>query len=251
MSWVDGPMLAFDTETTGVNVETDRILSASLVHINRNDPPYVATEWINPGVPIPATATAIHGITDTFIKQKGQDPAETLEALCLVVAAVLQEGTPIVGMNVTYDLTIFDRECRRHGVLPLSSRVPVRPAIDVMVLDKKVDPYRKGSGMRKLTAICPLYKVPLDGAHSSEADAMAAARVAWRMGRLYPPLGELTAQQLHDLQVQWKVEQDASFARWAKSQKKEISDCDGSWPYRPHPDDIPVPSGELEEVPLF
>lgn len=235
-AWVDGPMLSFDTECTGVDVDRDHILSATLVHITGADDGrgiHVATEWINPGVPIPPDSTKIHGITDEQIHERGGDPAETLEALCLVMAAVLGEGTPLVGMNLVYDLTILDRNCRRKQVTPLGDRVELAPAIDVFILDKQVDPYRKGKNMRTLGAICPLYRVELGAAHTSEADALAAARVAYRIGRLYPALGALSARHLHDLQVGWKIEQDASFAEWLVKQNRPPVGVDGHWPIRP------------------
>ena len=51
----------------------------------------------------------------------------------------------------------------------------LRPVLDPRVLDKHIDPYRRGG--RKLTDLCAHYKVALDGAHSADADAIAACRV--------------------------------------------------------------------------
>ncbi len=249
MGWFDGPMLAFDTETTGVSVENDRIVSASLVNVVPERARLSDTVYINPGVPIPPGASAIHGITDEWITANGGDPLESLEAVVLVLAAVLStHDVPIVGHNLVYDFTILDRECRRHGVTPLSDRVEIWPAIDTFILDKKVDPFRKGTGMRKLENILPLYNVPQVGkAHTSEADCYSAAAVAWRMGRLYPPLGALSLAQVHALQVEWKKQQDKNMATWLKGQKRDYSDCTGEWPVR-----LPAePAGELEEVPLW
>ena len=61
-SWSAGPFLGFDTETTGVDVTTDRIVTAALVHRDARGTT-VRTWIIDPGVEIPAPATAIHGIT--------------------------------------------------------------------------------------------------------------------------------------------------------------------------------------------
>jgi DNA polymerase-3 subunit epsilon len=232
-------MLGFDIEATGVSVEDDHVLSASLVHIRHRvgskGPREVLadTQWINPGVPIPAGATAIHGITDGYVRTVGGDPAEVLEAVTLVLAAVISEGTPLVGMNVPYDLTILDRNCRRHGVQPLEQRVErIAPVVDVMVLDKAVDPYRKGSGMRKLGAICPLYRVDPGTLHDSEQDALAACRIAWRIGRMYRKIGRLDPYELHALQAQWKLEQDTSLAAYLVRLDKDPDGVDGQWPIR-------------------
>lgn len=266
--WIDGPMLGFDIEATGVDVESDHILSASLVHIRhrlgdklKRREVLADTQWINPGVPIPPGATAIHGITDGYVQTVGHDPPEVLESVVLVLAAVLSEGTPLVGMNVPYDLTILDRNCRRHGVTTLSERVvgtagEIAPVVDVMVLDKAVDPYRKGKGMRKLGAICPLYRVQAGTAHDSEQDALAACRVAWRIGRMYRKVGRLNPYELHSLQAQWKIEQDTSFAAWLVKQDRDPAGVDGQWPIRALPERINPPvslddPGNLEDVALW
>jgi DNA polymerase-3 subunit epsilon len=227
-------MLAFDTETTGVSTEHDHILTASLIHIVPGQPTMSSTEWINPGVPIPESSSKIHGIYDREIKEKGQDPAETLESICLVIAAVMGvDGTPLVGMNMVFDLTMLDRNCRRYGVKPLDERIEIVPVIDAMVLDKKVEPFRKGTGMRKLTSIAPLYGIPVGKAHASEDDALLAARVCWRIGKMYPAVGQLSALELHHYQMIWKKAQDKSFAAWLKGQQRDATGVDGQWPYRP------------------
>lgn len=235
-SWTDAPMLAFDTETTGVLVEEDHILTASLVHIQ--GPPtrkaMADTLMINPGVEVPAESSKIHGLTTEYIKANGGEPAESLEAICLVIAAVMQDRqTALVGMNLVFDLTMLDRNCRRWGVTPLTDRVgQIRPALDAMILDKKVDPFRKGTGMRKLDNIAPLYRVPRGDAHTSEADALCAARVVWRIGRLYPPIGELDLGTIHELQAAWKKTQDTNLARWLKGKGRDTTGVDGQWPIR-------------------
>lgn len=233
MGWADGPLMGFDIESTGVDVETDHILTASFVHARPGETLLSETVWMNPGVAIPVGATQIHGITNEKIKQVGEDPATVLESTVLILTAMVNDQTPIVGMNISYDLTILDRNCRRHGVVPLGERLdPIAPVVDIMVLDKLVDPFRKGTGMRKLSALCPLYKVDPGTAHESASDALAAMRIAWRMAKLYPALGRLSAMELHRGQVMWKAEQDKSFARWLKTQKRDATGVDGQWPIR-------------------
>lgn len=233
MGWTDGPLLGFDVETTGVDVETEHILTASMVLLQPGQPVRSETAIIRPGFPVPESSTKIHGLTDEYIQANGGDPAEELEAVCLVMAAIIEEQTtPIVGMNLVFDFTILDRNCRRVGVVPLTDRIQIEPVIDAMVLDKRVDPYRKGSGSRKLTSIAPLYGVPADGAHTSAGDALMAARVVWRIGRLYPPLGELDPFELHCLQAKWKQDQDGNLAKWLKSKGRDTTGVDGAWPVR-------------------
>jgi DNA polymerase-3 subunit epsilon len=226
-------MVGFDCETTGVDTERDLILSASIVNIPRTAPPAETTEYLlHPGLTDPVGGQEIHRMTLPFLKENGSDPAETLEAMCQVLSIMVDEQTPLVGMNVPFDLTMLDRNCRLYGVTPLTDRCQIY-ALDAFVLDKAVDPYRKGK--RNLQTLAGQYRIPWDedSAHTSAADALAAARVVWRIGRLHPKLGSLSVPQLHQLQVEWKQAQDASFAEYLRKNRKPTEGVDGRWPIRP------------------
>lgn len=101
--------------------------------------------------------------------------------------------------------------------------------IDPLVLDKFVDPFRRGS--RKLEAVCPHYGVRLDQAHDAAADAIGAARVAWRIARKYPAIASKPLAELHELQVKAKAEQAASFQEHLR-RKGSDEVIDGSWPLK-------------------
>lgn len=71
--WYEGPLAAFDTETTGVDVETDRIVSAALVVQDAPGARPRVTRWlVNPGVPVPAAATEVHGLTEEHLQRNGR-----------------------------------------------------------------------------------------------------------------------------------------------------------------------------------
>lgn len=233
MSWHNGPMLPFDTETTGVDVENDRIVTASLVSINGSN---VTTDsyLINPGVDIPNEATAVHGITTEHAAAHGKPPAEVLDIIAADLALSLHRGIPVVGMNVAFDLTILDRDCYRHGVPTVTDRLdgaPLAPVIDVRVLDKQVEQRRRGK--RKLTDLCEHYKVRIDGAHDASFDAIAAARVAWRIAQKYPAIGTMPLPELHKHQIDWAFEQAASLQAYFRRSGKPDAVVDGAWPIRP------------------
>src|SRR5262249_12478895 len=71
-------------------------------------------------------------------------------------------------------------------------------------------------GKRTLTAVCAHYNVPLDEAHAANADALAAARVAWRLAQAYPELRDVDLATLHRQQIDWAAEQAASFEDWLR-----------------------------------
>src|SRR6201999_698587 len=78
-------------------------------------------------------------------------------------------------------------------------------------IDRAIDRYRKGK--RTLGALCEHYQVRLDGAHSSAGDALATARLAWRLAKNYPDqVGHVPLATLHDQQTGWYHAQTLRFA---------------------------------------
>lgn len=210
MTWTAGPLLGFDTETTGVDVSEDRIVSAALV---RRQPGAtdVRTWLLDPGVPIPPEASAIHGITTEVARADGQDPAGALDEIAKELAAALVDGIPVVAFNATFDLCILQAELRRYGLPSLEDRIggPVAPVVDPLVLDRAVDRYRKGP--RKLVDLCGVYAVAGDGAlHTADVDVLATLDVLAAMTARYPELGARPLDVLHTYQAD-------EHRRWAES----------------------------------
>lgn len=231
MSWHLGRLAGFDTESTGVDVEQDRIVTACIVEVGGSTPPLPSNWLLNPGVEIPEQATAVHGISTDRAQAEGQDAAEGIAQIVAALTQVVLAGTPLVIMNAPYDLTLLDREARRYGIKTLTDTVGADlRVIDPRVLDKRVDPYRRGK--RTLTDLCAHYQVALDGAHSADADAVAACRVAWRIASQFKEIGNAFLDELHDLQGTWAAAQAASFQAYLR-QKDPSAVIDGSWPLRP------------------
>lgn len=224
-AWHEGPMVAFDCELTGVDTETARIITACVALIQPGQPVEPMTWLLDPGIDIPAAASAIHGITTDKARNEGQPAHEGVGEIADQLASFWALGLPVVGFNVCYDLTLLDRELRRHG------RPPLEPGyvVDAFVLDKHVS-YRRGK--RTLTACCEHYSVRLDGAHDATADALAAARVAWRIATRYPTVAEKTLAELHEAQQQWAAEQAASFREYLIGLGKTEDLPHGEWPMR-------------------
>lgn len=243
-------MVAFDCETTGVDVESDRIVTAAVVLIEPGVEPLIRSTVINPGVEVPEAAAEVHGWTTERVRAEGREPAPELEWLASDLAGALAAGTPLVIANAPYDLTLLDRELRRHNLPTLPDRLggkPISPVIDPMCIDKALDRYRPGK--RKLTDLCATYGARIDGAHDCTADALAAARVAFRLGqraqqaladplsvmdvygdRRYPDsivrgfqeFGKLTLAEVHAAQVGWYAEQAAGLAQYWRRQANEL-----------------------------
>ncbi|HMJ01968.1 MAG TPA: exonuclease domain-containing protein [Conexibacter sp.] len=238
MSWHRRRLAAFDLETTGIDSESDRIVTAavSLVGDGRES---VFHAWlVDPGIEIPAGAAAVHGITTERARAEGRQPAEAIAEIVMLLADQLRQGVPIVAFNARFDLTCLDREARRHGIPTLIERVGAAGmlVVDPYVLDKQADRYRKGK--RTLGDVCRHYNVPLDEAHASHADALAAARVAWRLGEAFEELRAPELPALHTLQIDWAAEQAASFEDYLRRNGRDER-IERVWPIVPLPDEQP------------
>ncbi|MGP4044402.1 3'-5' exonuclease [Streptomyces sp. 2A115] len=232
--WYEGPLAAFDTETTGVDVETDRIVSAAVVVQDApGSRPRVRSWLVNPGVPVPEAATAVHGLTEEFLQLNGRWPSPVVDEIARELAEQSAAGRPLVVMNAPFDLTLLDRELRRHRASSLDhwfETVPLR-VLDPRVLDKHLDRYRKGR--RTLTDLCAHYGVELNGAHDAAADARASLDVVRAVGRHFAArLERLSAAELHTLQAVWHAAQARGLQAWfARSGTEEA--VDPAWPLRP------------------
>ncbi|MCB2412924.1 DNA polymerase III subunit epsilon [Demequina sp. TTPB684] len=248
MSWIDGPMVGFDTETTGVSPQNDRIVTAAV--IRRHGGAVEVREWlINPGIEIPARATEVHGITTAKAQAEGANPADALEQIATALADALGAGIPVVGFNVQYDLTILEAELARHGLRTLAQRLPqgIRPIIDPLVLDRHLDTYRKGK--RKLIDMCGTYRVQVvaDDLHAADADVLATLDLVPAIAERYPSLATVALQDLHDQQASAHSAWANRFRAWLVS-KGTVDDLPSpEWPVAT----LQVPSDDADAPALF
>ncbi|MFJ9029764.1 3'-5' exonuclease [Streptomyces sp. NPDC102274] len=231
MSWHTSRMCGFDIESSGVNPETARIVTACIVQCGGGAPVDSAT-WLSDvdGEEIPTGASAIHGVTTDRARAEGAPLREVVAELLAGLGQAVAAGLPIVAMNARYDLTLLNREAERYGLDPL----PAGPVIDPFVIDKAVDKYRRGS--RKLTALCEHYAVPIGDAHQADADAIAACRVAWRQGTRYERLAGMSLTELHTAQIGWAAAQAASLQEYFRK-KDPAAVVEGAWPLIPRQQD--------------
>lgn len=157
------PMIFFDLETTGTNITRDRIVEISLIKVYPDGREVQRTLRVNPTIPIPPEATAIHHITDA-------DVAE--ERPFKMIAADLAksfEGCDIAGFNSNkFDVPMLAEEFARAGVDFDFSRARM---VDVQTIFHKKE-------QRTLTAAYRFYcDKELDGAHSANADTRATYEV--------------------------------------------------------------------------
>lgn len=233
------PMLVLDTETTGVDVETARIVTMYAGVLDAAGTVVAEVEWLiaPEGFVIPAESTAVHGVTHEHAAQNGIPLEMALTRLGESIQIWAPEGTPIVGQNISYDLTVIDREAARvwpgaHVGMLLAGH----DVLDSLVLDKQLVPRRRGGGARRLVPLAAAYGVHLteEEAHGARADAIAAGRIVQKQLTRAAVRGR-SLPELHALQIGWKREQAASLQSWFRSNGKPNEVVNGDWPVIPRP----------------
>ena len=157
------PIIFFDLETTGVSTSRDRIVEISMVKVMPNGEEIVKTRRINPEMPIPAEATAIHHISDEDVKD-----CPTFKQIAKSLYQFM-EGCDFGGFNSNrFDLPLLVEEFLRVGV---NVDFRNRKFVDVQNIFHKMEE-------RTLVAAYRFYcNKKLEEAHSAEADTLATYEV--------------------------------------------------------------------------
>lgn len=181
------PICFFDLETTGTNIATDRIVEIAILKVHPNGNKESRTWLVNPGVPIPAEAAAIHGITDE--KVSGEP---SFKELSREIHQMIQ-GCDLAGFNSNrFDIPLLAEELLRAGVdFDMKNAV----AVDVQTIFHKME-------KRTLAAAYQFYcGKDLTDAHSASADTQATYEVLLAQLERYPELAnnvkELAAFSTH------------------------------------------------------
>ena len=157
------PLIVFDLETTGLDIVQDRIVEISLLKIEGNGNRSSITKRINPGIPISAESSSIHGIYDKDVEN---------EPVFKQVAAEIKNfigNADLAGFNSNkFDIPMLMEEFLRNDV---EFDISKRKCIDVQNIFHKME-------KRTLEAAYQFYcKKTLENAHSAEADVTATYEV--------------------------------------------------------------------------
>lgn len=169
---LQNPILFFDIESTGLNVATDRIVEISALKVMPNGDQEIKTRRINPTIPIPAEAQAIHGISDEDVKD-----CPTFNQIAKSMAQWMK-GCDIAGYNsIKFDIPLLAEEFLRAGV---DFDFRKRKLVDVQNIFHKME-------QRTLSAAYRFYcQKELENAHSAEADTVATYEILLAQLERYP-----------------------------------------------------------------
>ena len=222
-SWTQSRLVGFDLETTGVEPATARIVTAAFVESATQ----VRTWLADPGIEIPESARAVHGITTEFAQANGATAAQVVAELCAEFAALREEGAVVVGHNVVYDLSVMSAEVARHRPdIDFPSIIPT--IVDTFVVDKHIDAYRKGK--RTLIETAKTYRIELLDAHDAAADALAALDISRALAEKSTEISAMSNDEIMAAQADWKRSQAAGLQAWLRKKGNAEAVVDGSWP---------------------
>ena len=157
------PLCFFDLETTGTNVSTDRIVEIAVLKMMPSGEVIKKHNLINPGMPIPAESTAVHGIRNEDVAHKPYFREVARDY------AKFMEGCDLSGFNILkFDVPLLVEEFLRAEVEFDYSRKKIIDSQRIFHLMEK----------RNLSAAVKFYcGTDLSNAHSAAADAQAALDV--------------------------------------------------------------------------
>jgi DNA polymerase III subunit epsilon len=218
-------LTVFDLETTGLDVKTSRIVTATVATLDPGGEVTELREWlVNPGIEIPEAASNVHGVTTEMAQRDGLDP-RTAVAEIIELLSQKNKEMPLVAFNAPYDFSILKWEAERY----LLSALDPNPVIDPLVIDKQVDRYRKGK--RNLGVMSEHYGIRLEDAHNSTADSVAAGKIAQHLARKFSELA-ISAEELHQQQKLWSDQQSESFAEYLRKQNRPDYRAELGWPIK-------------------
>ena len=166
------PIVFFDLETTGVNINTDRIVEICYLKVHPNGNEESKTLRINPEMHIPEESSAIHGIYDADVAD-----CPTFRMVAKNIARDI-EGCDLAGFNSNrFDIPLLAEEFLRADV---DIDMTKRKFVDVQVIFHKME-------QRTLVAAYKFYcQKDLTEAHSAEADTLATLEVLQAQLDRYP-----------------------------------------------------------------
>ena len=171
---LERPVAFFDLETTGLSLSRDRIVELAIIRISPQGDVYERVRRLNPEMPIPPEAAAVHGITDDVVKDE-----PTFRQIARNLAAIL-DPCDLGGFNIRrFDLPILLAEFRRAGV---PFEVKDRRMIDMKMIFHREEP-------RDLSAAARFYLGrDHQDAHTALGDIRTTAAVLTAQLERYPHL---------------------------------------------------------------
>lgn len=194
-----------DTESTGIDIGKDEAVEVAIALFQAGKLVDSYSALINPGIHIPAEATAIHGYTDDDVE----------------CAPSITDFWRDIPRRFVDDVQFCAYSGFDKHFVPKSAPIDhTWPFIDILAMVRACDPFVRGKGRHKLDVTCQRHGIEIGQAHRALADATAAGHLLYKLheelrekGTEFDTLGDL---------IEWTrikdIESWGQFFRWLAKQ---------------------------------
>lgn len=175
--WLECRIAFLDVETTGRDAQKDRVVEIGIVVGERGEVLHRHSWLVNPGIPVSAESSAVHGIKDEDLQGK-----PTFAEIAGEVLAAL-EGCVPAAYNASFDKAFLLAELERAGVRPDKPQPAVRRDVewlDPLTFAREI---YKDEESRALGEMAARLGIELVKAHRATDDAEAALRVLYALAK--------------------------------------------------------------------
>lgn len=200
------PLAFFDLETTGTNTATDRIVEIGIVIARPDGTLDKKQRYVNPTIPIPAEATAVHGISDEMVADM-----PTFRQIARSLEQLLQ-GCDLAGFNVLkFDVPMLVEEFLRADI---DFDLEGRSILDAQRIFHLMEP-RTLSAAYKFYCGGEIGELGERGAHAADVDALASYHVLMKQVERYAgvKLEDKTKGEYEPIKNDVKALHDLTFSK--------------------------------------
>lgn len=179
---ISKPIVFLDLETTGTEITKDKIVQIALIKIYPDGEQVKKCILLNPGRPIPAGATEVHGITDEMVAN-----SPTFGKISKSLAEQIHD-CDVGGFNSdSFDIPLLIEEFNRVGIVYPAPGTELS-TIDVYSMEKKLNSHKLGETYKRY------FNEELTDAHDALADTAATVKIFF--AQLQKIGGEKTIQEI-------------------------------------------------------
>lgn len=226
--------VTFDTETTGIDTENDRIITCFLRARDGDEIVFEENWIIDPGVEIPKEASDVHGMDSEWVREHGRkDVREAIEGIYRKLVKFGGDGFVVAAYNGAFDLAILEAETLRHTGYPIPWVASKVRFLDPAIFSRKFDKYVRGGHQLITVAKRNGIEVEEDRLHAADYDVEVTEKLvkvflnrAWKE---LPSLREgLTPDEFITKLQEWQATEKAEWAdgltQYFESQGKREED---------------------------
>jgi len=174
-SWpIDGEMVAFDIETTGLSPKTERITEIGAVKLRGGVIVDTFSTFVNPGKAIPAKIVELTGITDAMVADAPGE-AEAVQAFLEFCG-----DAPIIAHNAGFDTSFIRAACTRMEKPYTPSVIDTLTFCRAMVISKR---------QHSLDKMAKYFGVENPSHHRAVNDAQVCAQIWVALSRQLEAMG--------------------------------------------------------------